>query len=74
MFHGCFASVIVLDIFAVGYAQHRIMRVEKVGFGKKRRIGRNQRQVVRISHVDQSALCGFLNRITATAELDIQTL
>ena len=50
------------------------MRVEEIRFGKKRRIGGDQRYIMGVCKVDKCVFGSFLNRVIAPAEFDIQTI
>ena len=56
----------------IGDAQHGIVRRVKARFGKLRRVGRDQRQVAGIGQRDQRLFRGFLHRIVAPGDLDIE--
>ena len=61
------------DIGRIGDAQHRIVRGVEARVGVSRRVGRDQRQVARISEVDQRLFRGLLDRIVARAtDLDVE--
>ena len=50
------------------------MCVEEIGLGKKGRVGGDQWQVTRISHVNNRSLCRVFRRIAAAAKFDIKAL
>ncbi len=63
-----------LDIGRIGDAQHGVVRRMELALEILGRIGGDQRQVERISEIDQPLLGGLLDGVAAPAELDIEAL
>ena len=50
------------------------MGIEKFGFGEKCGVGGDQRDILRIGHVDQGVLGCVFNRIISSAKFDVKSI
>ena len=66
-FTAAFAAIVILDVFAVGYAKHCIMCIEEIRFGVKGGVGRDERQFAGIGQIDQRIFCGFFSGVAPPA-------
>ena len=64
--------IVAGDICRIGNAQHRIVRLAEIGFGKTARIGRDQRQIAVIGEVEQMRLGAGLDIVVAAGDLDVK--
>ena len=67
-------AVGIVDIGRGGDAQHGVVRGVEIGLGVASGVGRDERQVERISEVDQARLGGLLGRVAAARQLDVQAI
>ena len=68
------AAIARINIGGIGDAQHRVVRGMEMRLGEAGGVGRDEREIARISEIDQRCLRRFLDRIAAPCQLDIEPI